>query len=116
MADFWGLAGTGGPGNPFKRWGAKPPTFWRGLPGPWGLPDSKNRPFPDPGRWAFYYFLRLPIHRELSSVSCRSFAAVSVQDAVAEDAAVSVQDAVAEDAAFAGARSVEFSRQFAQLS
>ena len=25
MIDFWGLAGPGGPGNPSKRWGAKPP-------------------------------------------------------------------------------------------
>ena len=22
MVDFWGLAGPGGPGDPFKRWGA----------------------------------------------------------------------------------------------
>ena len=27
IIDFCGLAGPGGPGNHFKRWGAKPPTF-----------------------------------------------------------------------------------------
>ena len=43
MVDFWGLAGPGGPGDPFKRWGAKRPTFWKGLPDPRG---SKIDHFP----------------------------------------------------------------------
>ncbi len=46
MVDVGGLAGPGCPGDPFKRCGAKPPTFWKGLPGPWGRPDPKNLSFP----------------------------------------------------------------------
>ncbi len=36
----------GGPGDPSKRWGAKPPTFGKGLRGPRGRPDPQNGPFP----------------------------------------------------------------------
>jgi hypothetical protein len=50
MVDAWGLTDPGGPGNHFKRWGAKPPTFKKGFPGPLGRPDPKIRPFPGPGR------------------------------------------------------------------
>ncbi len=47
MVDFWGLAGPRGPGDPFKRWGSAPPTFWKGLPGTRGRPDPKNLPCPE---------------------------------------------------------------------
>ncbi len=43
IIDFGGLEGPGGPRNPSKRWGAKPPAFWSGLRGPKGPPDPKNR-------------------------------------------------------------------------
>ncbi len=35
-----------GPGRPFRKVGAKPPTFLYGLPGPRGRPDPKNDRFP----------------------------------------------------------------------
>jgi hypothetical protein len=39
---FFSLAGPGGRGKPSKRWGASPPTFWKGLRGLRGRPDPKN--------------------------------------------------------------------------
>ena len=50
MVDFGSLAGPGGPGDPFKRWGAKPPHLLEGSP---GSPGPKNRSFPGPGRVCF---------------------------------------------------------------
>ncbi len=45
IAHFGSLAGSKSPGDPSKRWGAKPPTVWRGLPGPRGRPDLQNERF-----------------------------------------------------------------------
>ena len=36
----WGLGGPGDPKNHFKRWGANPPTFWKGF---WRHPKIENR-------------------------------------------------------------------------
>ena len=41
-----GLGDPGGPAGPSKRWGASPPIFWNGLPGPRGRPDLKHDRFP----------------------------------------------------------------------
>ena len=35
-----GSGGPGGPGDPCKTWGAKPPTFWKALRGPRGPPSE----------------------------------------------------------------------------
>ncbi len=43
---FWGFGRPRGPGYPLERWGAKPLTFWRGLPGPLGRPDPPNERSP----------------------------------------------------------------------
>ena len=44
MIDFCGLAGPGGPGDPFKMWGAMPPTFWKagGFLGGDGSDDTRG--------------------------------------------------------------------------
>ena len=39
VVDFGALGGPGRPGNPPKRWGAKPPTFLEGFPAAPGRPD-----------------------------------------------------------------------------
>jgi len=45
--DFLCLGGPGWPGDPSKMWGAKPPTFLRGLPAARGRPGlPKSRIFP----------------------------------------------------------------------
>ncbi len=40
------LGGPGGPGDPSNGWGAKPPTFWKGLRGPRGRRDPPNDRIP----------------------------------------------------------------------
>ncbi len=39
---FWWSGRPRGPGDPSKRWGAKPPTFCKGFRGPQGRPGPKN--------------------------------------------------------------------------
>ena len=56
MVDFCGLAGPGDPGDPCKRWGAKPPTFWEGLPGPRGMPDPQKSTISGSGEGVVFYF------------------------------------------------------------
>ena len=46
FVDVRGLGGPGGPKHHSKIWGAKPPIFWNGFPGPPGRPDPGNRRFP----------------------------------------------------------------------
>ncbi len=48
--DFGDLGGPWGPGNHSKRWGANPPTFWKGFLGPRGRTDPRNRRFPIPSK------------------------------------------------------------------
>ncbi len=40
---FWRLSCTGGPRNSSQRWGASPPTFRTGFPGPRGNLDPKTK-------------------------------------------------------------------------
>ncbi len=42
MVDLGCLGGPGGQENPPKRWGAKRPTFWNGVPGRRGRLDPKK--------------------------------------------------------------------------
>ena len=51
---FWGPS-PGGPGNLSKRWGSKPPTFWKGFPGPRGTLNSKNQDLENRARPAVGY-------------------------------------------------------------
>jgi hypothetical protein len=46
IIDFCGLGGPGGPRNHSKKWGAKPPTFWKGFWSRRGRPDPNNLRFP----------------------------------------------------------------------
>ena len=48
----------------------QPSTFWKGLPGPQGRPDHKNRSFPDPGSVFLIYFLRLLGFAMLLALRC----------------------------------------------
>ena len=45
ILDFGGLDGPGRPGNILKRWGASPPTFFKGFPAAPGRPDPPNPGF-----------------------------------------------------------------------
>ena len=45
IVDFGGLGGPGRPGNPPKRWGAKPHTFLKGFPAARGRPDPQSPGF-----------------------------------------------------------------------
>ncbi len=42
IGEFGGLGGPGGSGDPPEAWGASPPTFLKGCPGPQGRPDPQN--------------------------------------------------------------------------
>ena len=45
IQDFGGLGSPGPPGDPSKRWGVSPPTFFRGFPAARGRPDHQNPGF-----------------------------------------------------------------------
>ncbi len=46
IGHFGDLGGSGVLGDPPERWGASPPTFLKGFPGPRGRPDPQNGRFP----------------------------------------------------------------------
>ncbi len=77
IGHFWGLGGPGGFGDPSEGWGAKPPTFLKGLQGPQGHPDPQNDRLPILKQVSIFLTKPKCTHVDVSCLSVSLFVGLS---------------------------------------